>query len=204
MPAPRGQRQQSFFCREGKRQPGAGHLLGIQRVKKEEHGQPPLGRAGKKCSVSRMLWRSFMGTAPSCYDMHAAGGSIPLIRPAEYTPLSYRTSPNFARKQEKSVCPCALRARVIKYPCCGNLFSSPVLFREEPVWKTVHFRSLAAMCSTTAPCRAAAAGSISIAAAHPRRGRAVGPACGRRGGGRHEKTGPCSLAPHTTSTGSSC
>ena len=46
--AAQGQRQQSFFCREGKRQPGAGHLLGIQRVKKEEHGQPPLGRAGKK------------------------------------------------------------------------------------------------------------------------------------------------------------
>ncbi len=31
-------------------------------------------------------------------------------------------------------------------------FSLPGLIGEEPVWKTVHFRSLAAMCSTTAPC----------------------------------------------------
>ena len=152
MPAPRASASKAFSAVRGSdspAQPPARHTAG-----KEGRTRPATARPRRQKSAA---CRACFGAAswaqpPSCYDMHAAGGSIPLIRPAEYTPLSYRTSPNFARKQEKSVCPCALRARVIKYPCCGNLFSSPVLFREEPVWKTVHFRSLAAMCSTTAPC----------------------------------------------------
>ena len=75
---PQRQRKQRLLRREGKRQPGAGHLLGIQRVDKEEYGQPPLCPAGEKAQrIAHALAQLHGHSPPSCYDMHTAGGSMP-------------------------------------------------------------------------------------------------------------------------------
>ena len=87
MPAPQRQRKQRLLRREGKRQPGAGHLLGIQRVDKEEYGQPPLCPAGEKSAAYRACFGAASWAQPPFLLRYAhRGRQYAPIRRTGYKP----------------------------------------------------------------------------------------------------------------------
>ena len=108
---PQRQRKQRLLRREGERQPGAGHLLGIQRVDKEEYGQPPLCPAGKKVQrIAYALAQLHGHSPPSCHDMRAAGSGMPPILRAEYKPYHIGI-----RQIPQGYMPCGIKNR---FPLC--------------------------------------------------------------------------------------